>query len=231
MIPALNLIKDVVRRRWARLLLWGLAFAIGFQIAMLFALVIRFGEWPNYVIFYDWPGAVWTIVASTPSWSDIPPIVAEEWLIEVGRMNYDYGTGISVWSLNVMPSRLLVLFGLGALIGLSLQLSSPSVCAAGGGAADGSKAPGASAAAGFGASLVALTNVTMSWVVCCATPNWVVGLAMMGLGVSTSLAVDPYGSTIALSGFGLLLLSILYLAWRRTRRVPSGARSAALAAH
>ncbi|MBM7067191.1 hypothetical protein [Actibacterium sp. 188UL27-1] len=37
----------------------------------------------------------------------------EEWLIEIGRMNYDYGTGISEWSLNVVPARLLVLAILG----------------------------------------------------------------------------------------------------------------------
>lgn len=55
------------------------------------------------------------IIQSTPSWADILPIVTEEWLIEIGFMNYHYGTGISEWSLNVIPSRMIVLFFLGAL--------------------------------------------------------------------------------------------------------------------
>lgn len=210
MTAALALVRDTAAARWRPLLLWGLGFAIGFQALMLAALMIRFGQLPNYIEFYDWPGAVWRIVESTPSWRDMAPIIAEEWLLEIGFMTTEYGAGISVWSLNVVPSRLAVLFVLGALTGLSVEIASGRSCTA-------QAAGGASAATGLGALLVAMTNATMSWVVCCAAPSWVVGLAMMGVGVSTSLALEHLGSALTAAGFGLLVLSILGVAWIRTR--------------
>jgi hypothetical protein len=170
--------------------------------------MLRFGALPNYAVVYDWPGAVAMIVRSTPSAADWMAIINQEWLIEIGRMNYDYGTGISEWSLNVIPSRLVVLMALGTLCGLCVRLARSPACgrvATGGGAA----------AAGLGAVLVAMTNATMSWVVCCAGPTWVVGLAMMGLGVSTSLALERTGSWLSLAGFALLLTAALLLAARR----------------
>jgi hypothetical protein len=209
---------STVAANWRRLVLWGLAFAVLSQVAMLLALVLRFQALPNYVTFYDWPGNVLTIIRSTPSWSDIPPIVAEEWLIEIGRMNYDYGTGISEWSLNVIPSRLIVLFGLGVLVGLATSLMRSSECTR-------ATTGAAAGLTGLGAGLVAMTNATMSWVVCCATPSWVVGLAMMGLSVSGSLALQRTGPVIGLIGTAMLVSLIFWLAYRRARandETPSG---------
>lgn len=208
MTATLAILRTQARAAWKHLVLWGLAFALIFQIIMLVALIVRFQDLPNYVTFYDWPGHVLTIFQSTPSWNDAVRIAWEEWLIEVGYMNYDYGMGISEWSLNVVPSRLLVMFGLGALTGLSVQLMRPDTCSA-------ITLRSSSVATGFGALLVAMTNATMSWVVCCATPTWVVGLAMLGLGVSTSLALETMGPLLAGLGFGLLVAMILFLAWRR----------------
>ncbi|KMK66306.1 hypothetical protein [Puniceibacterium sp. IMCC21224] len=208
MAATLSVIAEVVRRDWSRLLLWGLVFALLSQVVMLIGLIARFGALPNYVTFYDWIGNVAWIVESTPSWSDIPPIIADEWLIEVGYMNYDYGTGISEWSLNVLPSRLMVLFGLGALISLCLRLARHGGCSV-------NARRSATVATGAGTVLVAMTNATMSWVVCCATPTWVVGLSMMGLGVSTSLALERLGPIFAFVGFGLLIATTLFLAVRR----------------
>lgn len=222
MTAALALVRDTAAARWRRLLIWGLGFALGFQILMLVALVARFGQIPNYVELYDWPGAVWRIVESTPSWRDMGPIIAEEWLLEIGFMSHEYGAGISVWSLNVVPSRLAVLFLLGALTGLSVEIASSRTCAA-------SAAGGAGAATGLGALLVAMTNATMSWVVCCAAPSWVVGLAMMGVGVSTSLALEHLGAALTAIGFGLLILSILGVAWVRSRPTPRTASQTASA--
>ena len=76
----------------------------------------------------------------------------------------------------------------------------------------------AGGAAGIGSALVALSNLTMSWVVCCSTPSWVVGLAMMGLGVSTSLALEPYGFWLNAGGFLLLGGSVFWIAAAQTRR-------------
>jgi hypothetical protein len=59
---------------------------------------------------------------------------------------------------------------------------------------------------------VALTSITMSWVVCCATPTWVVGLAIMGLGVSTSLWLEPLGTWLSYAGFAALLVGVFVAA-------------------
>ena len=205
-----RIIAQTVSKEWKSLLLWGLATAVLFQVFMMIALIVRFQAVPNYVTFYNWIGNVAWIVQSTPSWGDMPAIIAEEWLIEIGFMNYDYGNGISEWSLNVVPSRMLVLFGLGAMIALCISLLRADTCSVQSGRS-------VRLGAGVGAFLVAMTNATMSWVVCCATPSWVVGLAMLGLGVSTSLALETMGPLLSISGFSILSALILYLAWRHSR--------------
>lgn len=210
MIQAFNILWDITIKHWRKLALWGLGFAVFAQVLMLIALMIRFQDLPNYTQFYDWGSNVAWIIQSTPSWSDIPPIIAEEWLIEIGFMNYDYGHGISEWSLNVIPSRMLVLFGLGVLVGLCLILSQSRSCSPVG-------KHGLTAATGVGTLLVAMTNATMSWVVCCAAPSWVVGLAMLGLGVSTSLAIQDFGMLISGSGFAVLGTLAFYLALSKSR--------------
>ncbi|MEL7345044.1 MAG: hypothetical protein AAFN59_09330 [Pseudomonadota bacterium] len=212
-MTVLTTIWSDIRANWRSMVLHGLIFALFFQVFMMIALIVRFQAVPNYVTFYDWIGNVSWIIQSTPSWSDVAPIVWEEWLIEIGKMNYDYGTGISEWSLNVVPSRLLVLFILGAMVSLCLALVRRDTCASG-------ASTTLRATTGLGALLVAMTNATMSWVVCCATPSWVVGLAMLGLGVSTSLALETMGPILTFGGFGLLVALIFYLAWRKSRPTP-----------
>lgn len=206
MLGALKLVRQEVAEHWRRLLLMGVAFALLFQVLMLLALIVRFQALPNYAHFFDWIGSAFHIIQSTPSWSDALKIVSEEWLIEIGQMNYDYGAGLSIWSLNVIPSRLLVLTAQGALVALAMRLYSRRLCAM-------QSKNGALAAMGGGAAMVAMTNVTMCWVVCCATPTWVVGLAMLGLGVSTSLALETMGPALSTTGFLLLFIACVALAW------------------
>lgn len=210
MTAAIDLIKEVVSARWRRLALWGAGLAAGFQIFLMLSLIVRFAALPNYIVFYDWPGNVWRIIRSTPSVWDMGPIIAEEWLIEIGFMNYDFGNGISEWSLNVVPYNLLVLFILGALVGLIVELRRSGSCAV-------ATSRSAGAATGLGAVLVLMTNATLSWVVCCATPSWVVGLAIMGVGVSTSLALETLGPWLGGLGFGSLLAGVAGMAWSRSR--------------
>lgn len=234
MIPALRLIASTARERRRAVLLWGLALPLGYQVAMLLALIARFGDLPNYATLYDWPGNVWRIVEMTPAWSDMPPIIAQEWLIEVGYMNYDFGHGISEWALAVVPANLAVLFVMGCLVGLALALARGGTCPAGAARSSGTATPpGAARASGaattLGAGLVLMTNATMSWVVCCATPSWVVGLAMLGLGVSTSLALQDLGGWLSGAGFFLLLVGVLALARARSRPAPVPAADAATA--
>lgn len=210
-MTVLKTLSHTFRQNWRTMALHGFIFALLFQALMMVALIVRFQDLPNYVTFYDWIGNVSWIIQSTPSWNDIARIIWEEWLIEIGYMNYDFGTGLSEWSLNVIPSRLIVLFVLGAMVSWCLALVKQESC----------EQPGAATTmrvtTGLGAILIAMTNATMSWVVCCATPSWVVGLAMLGLGVSTSLALETMGPVLSGSGFFILATLIVYLAWRRTR--------------
>jgi len=193
----------------ARPRLW-LAVTLGFPIVyylmMFAALVIRFQAWPNYAVTYDWLGNVAEIIRATPSLSDIGAIIAQEWLFEVGRMNYDFGNGISEWSLNINPAKVLVVCLLAGLIATLtvLMTGRPAQCST-------ARLNGAGAAGGLGAALVAMTNVTLAWVVCCATPSWVVGLAILGLGVSSSLWLEQFGWWIEYAGFVLLLASLYLL--------------------
>ncbi|MFK8081097.1 MAG: hypothetical protein AB8B97_12490 [Granulosicoccus sp.] len=210
MIKAIQLIGKEVAEHWKLLLLRGFLFALFFQIFMLIALVVRFQSLPNYINLYDWIGNVVHIVQSTPSVTDTVGIVTEEWLIEIGQMSYDYGTGLSIWSLNVMPSRVLVLTFMGCLITLCALLLKRKNCSATG-------RRSAVLTVSAGSVMVAMTNATMSWVVCCASPTWVVGLAMLGLGVSTSLALESMGPALSVGGFVLLVATCLILAWKKTQ--------------
>ena len=173
---------------------------------MFIALVARFQAWPNYAVTYDWLGNVAEIIRATPSLSDIGAIIAQEWLFEVGRMNYDFGNGISEWSLNINPAKVLVVCLLGGLVATltTLVAGRRAQCSS-------TRLGGAGAAGGLGAALVAMTNVTLAWVVCCATPSWVVGLAILGLGVSSSLWLEQFGWWIEYAGFVLLLASLYVL--------------------
>ena len=217
MLDACKIIVGEVRCSWRKFLAWGLACALFAQLLMLVALVVRFDSLPNYSTAYNWPGNVIQIIESTPSWRDISVIVWEEWLFEIGKMNYDYGIGISEWSLNVLPSRLLVLSGLGFLCALFVKLLNRRTCSL-------ATKSGAAVVAGSGSVMIAMTNATMSWVVCCATPSWVVGLAMMGLGVSTSLALESLGPLLMASGLIFLCTAITVLAWRLSQLEQAGSK-------
>ncbi len=183
-----------------------LGFPVLYHVAMLLALLARFQEMPNYTVTYDWLGSMVEIVRSTPAFSDMPAIMAEEWLFEIGRMNYDFGNGISEWSMNVNPFKVMIITILASLIATIavLALSRRKQCS-------GVRLNGAGAAGGVGAVLVGMTNVTLAWVVCCATPNWVVGLAILGLGTSTSLWLEQFGWWFEYAGFALLLAAVFWL--------------------
>lgn len=198
----------------ARRRLW-LAITIGFPLVyyplLLAALMVRFEALPNYVVLHDWPGNVAEIVRATPAVSDMAPIIIQEWLLEIGRMNYDYGHGISEWSLTIIPAKAMVVLALSTLTAtlVVLMLQARGHCAA-------RELRGDAAAGGLGAALMALTGVTLYWVVCCSYPTWVVGLAMLGLGVSTSLWLEQFGWWIGYAGFALLLAAVWRLGGRQT---------------
>jgi len=157
-------------------------------------------------VTYDWLGNVAESTRATPSLSDIAAIIAQEGLFEVGRMNYDFGNGISEWSLNINPAKVLVVCLLGGLVATltTLVAGRRALCSS-------ARLGGAGAAGGLGAALVAMTTATLAWVVCCATPSWVVGLAIRGSGGSSSLWPEQFGGWIEYAGFVLLLASLYVL--------------------
>ena len=230
MIPALAPIAHALSQSWRMVLLWGLLFSLTGQLVQLVMLIVRFGDLPNYFIHYDWLSSLVTIVQSTQSFRDMLPIMFDEWWIEIGFMNYDYGNGISEWGLNIMPSRLLILFLMGCMVATLVLLRRSRSCSAAGTVANSTAGSAASmAGAGLGALLICTTSAAMSWVVCCATPSWVVGLAMLCLSVSASLALEGLGPTLFYTGFALLSLS-LFLASRaqasNSRQVPEAVAAA-----
>lgn len=194
-------------------LLITLAFPLVYYAILLAALLIRFSAFPNYMETYDWWGSVQEIFSSTPSISDAFAIVAEEWIFEIGHMNYDFGNGISEWSLNIIPAKVAVVCLLAASLAtvVALIVENKTSC---------TKPVGrwASGLGGLGGLLVAMTSVTLSWVVCCATPSWIVGLAILGLGVSTSLWLEQFGPWMEYSGFILILISIYVLSGKAVKK-------------
>lgn len=196
--------------------LWALLavlFVVVYYLSLMGALVARFENWPNYAVVHDWPTNVIHILRSTPSLRDAAAIAQEEWLVEIGYMNRSFGHGISEWSLVLIPQKILVILGLGALVSTLWALTAARR------EAFHANADGvAVAACGAGGSLVALTGATMAWVVCCATPTWIVGLAMMGLGVATANWLEPAGGYLAAGGFALLIFAVHRLARDLMRR-------------
>jgi len=211
MTEILKGLSESIRER--QLIWWGtmIGFVVTYYAGLLLTMLVRFGNIPNYVTFYDWPGNVWTILTSTPSWVDAIQIISEEWLVEIGYMNYEFGKGISEWAMNIVPPKLFLILIVASLIASVVVLLMPPKNRACPVAPKGK----AVAAASGGATLVGLSSATLSWVVCCATPTWVVSLAMMGMSASLALWLEPVGDFITIAGFSLLFLSVWFLARRR----------------
>lgn len=202
---------------WNRPVVWS-ATIFGFLTiyygGLLVTMIIRFDNIPNYVTWYDYPGNIYEILVSTPSLSDAWTIMQDEWLIEIGFMNYDFGHGISEWAMTVLPPKLLIMTLVAIFTATAIVLTLPSeagVCPTG-------TSKRAVAATSGGAMLVGLSSATLSWVVCCATPTWVVSLAMLGMSASAALWLEPLGDAITYSGFAFLILSIVLLAKRRVHQ-------------
>jgi hypothetical protein len=181
------------------------AIVVLYYCGLMAALVAEFGDWPNYAVLHDWPGNVARIFASTPSFADAVAIAREEWILEIGYLNMAFGLGISEWSLTLIPDRMLIIVALGMILATFWALGRlpGRACRAGNWAA-----------AGIGSGLIGLTGATLSWVVCCAYPSWIVGLTMLGLSVATANWLEPLGLWLNLAGF-LLLSAALIVAARR----------------
>jgi len=200
------------RRAWLAMTLGLSALYYG---GLLVSASLSTGHLPNYIRGYDWPANVLRIIRSTPSVMDMLPIISDEWLVETGAINYRYGNGIAEWSLAIMPSHVAVTLLMAALVATSfllLKRSRASCPMPARGAAVG--------AAGVGALCVGTANITMTWVACCATPSWVVGLSLLGIETSSAFALLPYGGALTGAGFALLSATTYLLARRCVPRPP-----------
>jgi hypothetical protein len=209
MIAALRVIRETIAANLRAWLAMTLAFTLLYYASLLVSVIISIGHFPNYITFYDWPENVLVIIRSTPSIRDMLPIIGNEWLVETGYMNYSYGHGIAEWSLEIIPHKLLMVVVLGALVATCALLlrRSRRVCSL---PAQGTAAAGT----GLGALCVGAANVTMTWVSCCASPSWVVGLSLIGVSTSTAYALLPYGNLLLGVGFAVLLTTTYLLARR-----------------
>ena len=191
------------RRSWLAIVL---GVFVGFQLVQLAGLILRFETVPNYVTFHDWPANVARIIRSTPAVSDMIPIILDEWLVEIGSMNYSFGRGIAEWSFVLMPGKAVVVFGIAVLVATNLVLlrAAWKTCGV-------SARLGSSVATGAGALVAGAAATTITWVVCCAAPTWVVGLSVMGVGVTTALALQPLGGWLSLLGLSALVASAILL--------------------
>ena len=198
-MSTLTIIKGAVVARKGLWLAITLGFVIAYYAGLLLSVVVRFGDLPNYARLHDYAHNVLVIVRSTPSARDMVSIILDEWLLEIGYINHDYGHGIAEWSVEVIPSKLVIVLALGALVATNAMLLRrfPPSCAR-------ALRNCGLAATGLGATLVGFTSITMMWVVCCAAPSWAVGLALLGVGVSTAFALQPFGTEITLAGFVVL---------------------------
>jgi hypothetical protein len=205
-----------VRRHRALILGFTFLFPVVFYLVLMGLLMVRFGHLPNYVTPYDWFGNVARIVAGTGSISDMLKIGMDEWLFEIGFMNYAYGRGVSEWSLLIIPHKVAIVMAIGALIGFNFALIAD-------------QAPARTflrqqlrsircgLMTSIGALGASLTCITLYWIICHSGPTWVVSLAILGIDLSTTFAIEPLGATLSLAGAGLLVLSALLTIYESQR--------------
>jgi hypothetical protein len=198
-------------RRW-RLAVIGcaLGFPIVFYLALLCVLVVQYGHLPNYFTVYDWIANVLRIIHGTRSVTDIVSIVANEWLLEVGYMDYGYGRGVAEWSLAIIPHKLVIMSLAGALIGLNVALlfdrqakrSVSQQCV---------QACRAGFLTSLGGFCAGLTSMTVFSVACCAAPSWAGSLTVLGVETSLAFALEPFGPMASVVGLAALAVSALWM--------------------
>jgi hypothetical protein len=192
--------------RWLAI---SLGFTVLYYILILLFTMIRFQEIPNYVAFENVFHVYHMVFANTPSFIDALSIITQEAFFETGFKDPNY-YGIATWSYSLVPPKMLMMLFMAMLMTTYIILKShtnKTVCLQ---KKPRVPTPRLTSAAGIGTMLVSLTNITLSWVACCATPNWSVALTMLGLSSSISLWLNPYGTYLNIIGIVLLVFAIIY---------------------
>ena len=218
-------------KRWRKTII---GFAIGFPVAFYLLLlgipILRYGHLPNYVTPYDWVANVERIIHNTNSIRDMIPIILNEWIFEIGYMDYSYGNGIAEWSMYLVPLKIVLISLTGALIGLNLGLMVSRLEATGSAIQQCARAGGSGILTSVGALFTGLTNSTLFSIACCSTPSWVGSLSILGIESSSAFALQPYGTDGTILGIVMLVISALWLAYdsgRRQTAAPSAAKGTA----
>jgi hypothetical protein len=200
---SLHILARSIRSRLGAWLLIAFGFLAGYYLLILVATMLRFGEIPNYVVFHDILGVYRLVLEGTPSLLDAIPIMLEEAWIETGYKNPQY-YGVATWSYMLIPPKMLLVLFTGMLLATFYVLRKEA-----GGSCSLAERRSTILGAGLGTSLVGLTSVTLTWVVCCATPSWVVALAMLGMNASLALFIEPIGKLLTLAGLVVFAIVIM----------------------
>lgn len=201
----LRLLACAGRQYWGMLLLVSIGFVVLYYSGLLLLTMLRFGEIPNYVVLHDVFHVYGLILQGTPSFTDAISILVDEPWFETGYKNPAY-YGVATWSFMLIPPKMLLVFLMGIMLGVFTTLvmyGKNRACRL-----DADKR--LFAAAGTSSVLISLTSATLTWVVCCATPSWVVALAMLGMSASLALWIEPLGNLLTISGLGLMVWIIIY---------------------
>ena len=204
----LNVVRQALRAKWGVMATVSLGFVLLYYLLILAASMLRFAEIPNYLTVHDVLHNYAQILNGTPSLLDAIPIMFDEPWLEAGYKNPRY-YGVATWSYMIIPLKMIPVVIIGLLLGMFAALAAYSknlYC----------QMPRKSSVtlAGIGSGLVGLTSVTLTWVVCCATPSWVVALTMLGMSASLSLWIEPIGKLLTISGMLVMVWAVVQQAGR-----------------
>lgn len=193
-----------VRAHWVLFVLMSGGFFALYYLGLLLMTMVRFGEIPNYLIFHDVIHVYRLIWEGTPSITDMVSIAVDEAWIETGYKDPEY-YGVATWSYMLVPPKMLLVLLMGVLLGLFAALQAyrrtSTACVV---ASSAGWDRGLIAAAGLSSAFIALTSATLTWVVCCATPTWIVALTMLGMSASLALWLEPAGIALRIAAFAIM---------------------------
>lgn len=213
-----RIVAATAKRRRKMIIGFAFGFPIVFYLLQLGIPIFRYGHLPNYVTPYDWVANVERIIHNTGSIRDMIPIVLNEWIFEIGYMDYSYGHGIAEWSMYLVPLKIVLISLTGALIGLNLGLMIDRLAAAGSSVQQCARAGGSGILTSVGTIFTGLTNSTLFSIACCSTPSWVGSLSILGIQSGSAFALQPYGTDGTILGIVMLIVSALWLAYDSGRR-------------
>jgi hypothetical protein len=196
-----------------------LGLCIAYYAGLLAIMTARMSQIPNFGRAYDVFGAFALIWSSTPSRRDALSIMSDEPVFEIGYKMPEFG--IAEWSLLVGVPNLFQVAGGAALLATFLLVSRAARRA-------GCPVRGPAAAAGASAGMLGLCSASLTWVVCCATPSWVVALSLLGVSLSVAQALGPFDLAF-LAGGTLAALAAIALQARGIARSAATPRTAAAA--